>query len=875
MRSVSLYVLMLVLISLFAIETTRAQQGTQQQGTQQQRGARLGGTVVDEAGAAITVAKLTLTNKLSGTVRETTADDAGRFSFADVSPGEYSLRSEARGFNLQEQELKIGAESLANLHVSMKVSVNEAVTVTGTRTQPVAAEANADAADFEGDLIRGLPLPTESQQLLSFVAGFLSQAAQGTDEVSIVVDGVEANQLTLPTFAVRRLSVNKNPYAAEYRRPGKARIEVLTQDGSRRRHHGGVGYSLRNSVFDARNPFAQVKPDLDRRLLETSFGGPVPKANRQADFFFSGERLVNNGAVLINAITPAGPLVENVPNSSENTYFLGRFDYRPNRMHTLTARYDHNRDSAENSGIGNFRLSEQAINSRQRTHRLQFSERAFFSANLLNNFRFVFEQDERSAGAPTGQPAIRVIGAFTSGPSQTFSAGRGKTLEFQDVGTYYRASHTLRFGVRFRPRFIDSTDATNFGGTFDFPSLERFAAAAPLLFRINQGDPNISFTQHEADAFFQDEVKLRQNLTLTLGARYDWQSAINGDRNNFAPRLAFAFAPGSGQKTVLRGGAGIFYERLPPSAIQRSLLFNGERIRELVIRDPSFPDPFVGGVLSLPPPSVWRVATDIATPYLLLTSFGVERQLWNRTQATVEYAHIRGSHLFRSRNINAPLPETARRPDPTLLNINQIESSASMRSNALTFSFRGYISRWFRGTAQYTTARTTNDTSGAEPGAGFPFTLPADNYNLQLEYGRADFDERHRFSLAGLLELPYDFRLGTVLSLASQSPYDITTGFDDNGDTFVNDRPFGITRNTGRGAGSAQVNLRLTKLFSVPRPFNNDRRSKNLQLNIDAFNALNHVNLSNFIGEQSSPFFGQAVTARQPRTVQLSMKYSF
>src|SRR5207249_11604399 len=139
------------------------------------------------------------------------------------------------------------------------------------------------------------------------------------------------------------------------------------------------------------------------------------------------------------------------------------------------------------------------------------------------------------------------------------------------------------------------------------------------------------------------------------GVRYDWPSTAT-DRSNFAPRVAFAAAPA--RKTVLRGGAGIFYDNLPKSATERSLLFDGVRLRQVVISNPSFPDPFLSGEAVSPLPSTIRVAPDIRSPSLTQASVGVEQELWHRNTLSAEYSVLHGVHLFRSRNINAPLPAT-------------------------------------------------------------------------------------------------------------------------------------------------------------------------------------------------------------------------
>src|SRR5262249_40427174 len=148
--------------------------------------------------------------------------------------------------------------------------------------------------------------------------------------------------------------------------------------------------------------------------------------------------------------------------------------------------------------------------------------------------------------------------------------------------------------------------------------------------------------------------------------------------------------------------------------------------------------------------------------------------------------------------VNAPLPATGLRPAANFGNIDQIESSAQLRSHAIVATFNGKVGKFFKPYAQYLFSKGTNDTSGT-------FSLPANNYDLRPEIGPADFDRRHRFNLMGVMKLSQGFQFGMVLSLASGAPFDISTGMDDNGDSVANDRPFGTTRNTGRGPGMMQL----------------------------------------------------------------------
>jgi len=836
-------------------------------GVAAQSGVILSGMVEDPTGAAIAKTRLTLINQATGEKREAVANGAGSFSFENIPPGQYSLQATAKNYETNEQAITVGAQPPAWIKIKMKIRIEDEVTISESSVESVISPGrNADTIKFDDDLLR--ELPTQGQDILPVIANFLSPAALGAEGMSLIIDGAESGGLGIPGSAIKSLRINRNPYAAEFRRPGKGRVEVTTADGARKRIHGGAALFARNAHFDARNPFARVKPDSDRRLFETFFSGPMP--GMRASFFLSGERRINDESAVVNARTPAGPLIENIPTPERRASLLGRLQFYLNDRHKFEARYDFNNEAERNRGVGGFHLSSQAISAAERRHRFYLTERAILSPSLINDMRFIFERQEERRGAPATGPAIVVNGAFTGGQSQTFQASQETVLRFQDFATYPRNRHTLRFGAEARPKWLEASDGSNFGGVFEFSSLDQFAIASPYVFRVNHGKPAVSFSQHEAAGFFQDEMRLRPNLSLTLGLRYDWLSNIH-DRNNFAPRLAFAYAPGS-QKTVLRGGAGIFYDHVSESVIRRALLFDGARIQELVISNPSFPDPFQAGHASLSPLSLARIGADIRAPYVLQASFSVERELWKKAQMTVEYQTLRGAHLLRSRNINAPLTETGRRPDPNFLNINQVESSASMRSNALSVTFRGSVGKRLKGMASYTLSRTTDDTGG-------PFALPANNYDLRPELGRADFDERHRFAFAGTLELPRNFRVGLMLMLMSGKPIDITTGLDNNRDTVANDRPPGVTRNTGQGPGLAQLDLRLTKLFSVPRPFKAFNQSKNdspnLEINIDAFNSFNHTNFTNFIGAQSSPFFGRANSALPGRTIQISTRYRF
>ena len=825
-----------------------------------QTGMTVSGIAVDQSGAAIPGEKLTLVSKSGSQARQTISDGEGQFSFANVPPGDYVLKGEAEGFRRFEKPLSVRNQAVTNIQVTMPISsTEEVVDVSASGSRPDAPENNADSINVNTDFIAGLP--SQSQDILPVVGNFLSPAAQGIEGTSIVVDGVEGSTLMEPTDAIKRIYINKDPYSAEFRRPGSGRLEVVTRNGSRSHFDGNFAFYDRNDVFDAKNAFADQKPNLDRHLWEGTLGGPLPIEH--ARFFLSASRLRNDEDAIVNATTPQGPLVQNVPFTQITNSVIGRADFKPGG-NTLSVVYNFRNNPQENRGVGGLHLPQQATTSDNTRNNLKLWYTTMPSDKFMNVVRFSYEHERDRLGNFPAAPEVDVSGAFINGPNQSALLEHGTRMEIQDVINYVHGENTIRFVGAFLPKSFHTADATNFGGTFTFPSLTAFNAQSPVLFEVIRGNPQVSFSKHEAYAFIQDTINLQHHATLMLGLRYDWQEHLT-NHANFAPRVALGYAPGNG-KTVFRAGAGIFYDRLSDHVVEQTSLLDGSPTQEFVVRQPSFPVASVAGVR----PSLWLLDANAQAPYLFQTSLSVEHPLLQTLRGTIEYRYLRGVHLFRARDVNAPLAGV--RPDPNFFLKRLVESTASLRSNSLIFSLQGRVKKGFKFKAQYTLSRSDDDTDGA-------LALPADSRNLRPEWGRSSFDMRHRFVLAGTTDLPGAFRLGLMLVANSGTPFNITTGSDDNGDGVANDRPPGVTRNTGDGPGFAQTDVRLSKVFTFYKgPLNKDgdvSGFRKMELSLDAFNFFNHTNLTNIIGEVSSPRFGQATNALPARTIQISLRFNF
>jgi hypothetical protein len=842
-------------------------------------GVTVSGTVQDAGGSPLGAARLSLSSDV-GETREAESDGNGRFAFDDVAPGKYVVRVQASTHLPLEMPLQVTTQPPRPLRIQMKLGIDEEVTVEDVTPEQerTAAANNGDTLSLHGDFIQGLPTAPGAQGLTDLVSSFVSPAAQGTGGASILVDGAEDSALTIPSDAIRRIKVNRDPYSTEYRRPGKGRIEILTQDGSRRRFKGGAAFTWRTSAFDARNALSGTRQEVNRRSLQMSFGGPLwkkPGAHGAGSFFLGAEYLTGVEDRIVAAQTVSGPLSAAIPARDRLMSGLARADLRSG-LHRASLRYYYASESSTNRHVGGLRLPEQGYDGRDGPEHTVQAAGSFISSRYINDVQFTLAVRKRREGRPAHGPALDVNGAFLGGEPQVDRAGDRTRLELRNVGTVVLGPHTFRFGAGARRDALTETDASGFGGIFEFASLADFSRARPFVYRVSRGTPRLSLVSWETEAFAQDEIKLGSPLRLMVGARYDRSSEIH-DRDNVAPRLAVAYSPGS-QKSVFRAGFGVFYERLPSWVSERRLLEDGARVRSLVVVHPSYPDPFRAGETSVVPPSVFRTAANLETPYTVQASAAWERQLGRWTVMTLEYAFLRGYHLFRARDVNAPLPGTGLRPDPSLRNVVEIGSSGRMRSHALTFTYRGTVGRHFKATAQYTLAQTRNDVpgAGADPLGGTSLGLPADNYDLEKEYGRADFDRRHQVSLAGLLELPLRIQIGALLRYKSPIPFDITTGRDDNGDTYANDRPPGVRRNAGRGPRFTQLDLRLTKQIRTASPFPGDKRRRgSVQMVLDAFNVLNQVNYGPYVGVVTSPFFGRAVAAKEPRAFQFAVRYGF
>jgi hypothetical protein len=828
--------------------------------------------------AVVPGANVVLTTSTADGPLTAKTDEDGEFAFTNVPAGEYVLRVKAPGFKDARLPVTIGLTAMRPIRVRLKISsLTEAVTVNASADPIALADENHTDIQFNEHLM--MNVPSKSANPLDVPSLFLAPSAfgNGTSSPQIIVDGVETSALDLPSSSVKSVAVDQNPYSAEFSRPGKARLEVTTKRGVQSRFRGNILAILRNSALDASNAFANVRPLQQRAIGEAELDGPI---STTATFVLAGRYNMFNDSSVVSAHTLLGPLTENVTTPLRSSHFFFRTDDRLNPLHRLSVLYTIKFRRVDNQGVGGIDLPERATNSFSDGNEVKVLETATLSQSVLNQIRFTYKEELQNTTSVTNSPALLVLdSSFNGGGAQISTRVSETMLDAEDVASIIHGRHDFRFGGGFRPRFISAQDSSNVGGTFTFsclfptppdpldplqqPCPFAFSENRPLRFTQNIGNPAVQFHQHEVYTFFQDGIRVRPSFSLTLGLRDEFQSNVS-HYHNLAPRLAFAFAPGKG-KTVLRGGFGVFYERQLALMEQQNLLYGGSAIRQVYISNPTYPNPFgPGETPQQDPPSVERIDPGIRLPYLMQGSLAIEQKMGRgQNYLTLELTTLRGVELYRTRDVNFPLPVTAIRPDPNFKNINQFESSASSRSYSAAITYKGHF-RKADIVTQYTLSRTLDNASSMN-------SLPANSYDLQSEWGRADYDRRHRFNLVLVYSLPAGFRMSGILNAWSGLPYNIITGQNPNGNTVVNDRPPGLWRNAGRGSGYTDLDLRLARRWRLSR----GDHPHSLEFATDAFNALNHVNFQNFGNEFGSQSLGQANAALPARQLQLSMRFIF
>jgi hypothetical protein len=927
--------------------------------------AGLHGILTDSSGAVIPAVNVAIDG--NGVRKSTATQSDGSYTFSGLAEGNYRLSVAYPGFVVYEHEVTIRSGVAAQWPIQLTPGGGrQEVTVTEDRGPEVTVDPsqNASAVSIKDSDLDALPDdPEDLSDMLTALAG---PSAGNGDAPAMLVDGFSGGLLP-PKNNIKEVRLNQNPFSAEYEYLGFGRIEIITKPGADALH-GSFQLTDSDALFNSRNPFAANKAAYVNRAINESLSGSFGK--KLSWTLNANENTVDTDAI-IHAVSldPSTLATLNLDQSVEtprhNYSGTARADYQISAANSMTARYTYNANDRENNGIGGYSLASRAYGSEGSTEELQATETAVLTPALATETRFLNSRATGRQFGDTSDPAIVVDSSFTTGSNQVGAAYNNyNRYDLQNVSTWIHGTHTVRFGVRWTNTASQDYSPANFGGTFTFlggngpeldannqpipgtsvpiTSLEQYrrtllfqSLGYPIAtiqalgggaseFSIAGGNPYAAASDRQFEAFVQDDWRVRPNVTISIGLRHEQQTEYTNDPVPVAPRLGLAWSPHSTAakpgKTVIRLGAGVFFDRFGTNPAIQAAHYNGVNEQQYLIADPNFLPGSIPSLATLAaqqqPPVTWRISPDLKPDIDTIEAATLERQVGHKSTLTTTYLHITGNHFPIIVNINTPYPGTYDPNNPlsgvrpygnAAGNIFQYESDGIYRQKLTFVKWETKIDKRLSLTANYTLQFSEHD--------GNWMATPSNPYNFKADYGRAGYDRRHQLNLVGSIQLPLHLQLSPMLIMASGAPYDLTVGHDLNGDSFGTDRPafatdlsrpsvvftrFGafdtdpmpgqtiVPHNYLMGKGMWNVNARLGRTWALDRKpaatsgsgGSAEGRYK-LNVNINVNNVFNHLNPGGYVGDLSSPLFGQPTTpllfseTSNLRKVQFGTSFSF
>ncbi len=917
--------------------------------------ATIKGRVNDASHAAVAGAAVIVKNAWVGLERSTTTDDSGRFTFAGLPiNGKYEITAAKSGFtDARAADLTLVGGATAELSLEMSVSgARTEIVVTG-----VAGEVRADAPqvgvylDAEtvthtpllGRRVSYLPLlsaanrPALNQGDVFMNQNLFTTNGAGRRQTTFVVDGGTGNDSwgrqtmfsNLPLTSVQEMTVLANAFSAEYGGSTGSVVNVVTRSGGSELHGellelwrpAGTAAALSGyTATSASNGNAITSDKLDQTAAALS--GPFGSGGR-THFAVSGEwSRQERGSPVTSPLAP-GIYVG---------YYRGwlglvRLDREINANNNvfLRAQVDGYHDTNPNGTVGGNSLPSVARVFRRRTYSVEGGETAVLRPNLVNNLRLQFqlgspitEFDPVVYGTQFQVP-ISTGGTFTSGTSQSALLAT-RQYQFADTISAVAGRHQLKFGADVLIA-RNGGNSKEFGGPIFLGQFVYNACTQPLSVcespaYLNNLANVRSYTQSYGNAdyrvtdalwslFAQDDYRVRRDLTVNLGLRYERQT-FTDSTHGFAPRLGFSYNLHGDGRTVIRGGAGIYYSQIinnlaanwaltGPTGVFNYTATPGQigfptsisaaplpafpsgaavPLRSLYIRpgDSAAIDAF------LPTSTLIGYQDKLLNPYSEQWTFGVERRLAAEWVLSVDYVGSHTSRINRPRDVDPPAPfirtapgqvrsaqaanctrpfwiwwyaqkggtcnpAAASNPQPPYALVQSDVNDGYANYNALDVNLRHRFTRRLSMLASYTWSHALANVDPDVPGQS-----PNDpNFTGQVEYGNAIFDQRHRFVFSGVWVAPGAIDFGWVVTLATGLPYNYVTGVNNSGDTGgTTDRPVIDAAVVARNAGRGRPIYELSPFLERPFTFFGERLR--IAPRVEAFNVFNHPNFVGYSG---------------------------
>jgi outer membrane receptor for ferrienterochelin and colicin len=868
------------------------------------------GRIVNESGAPVPAAEVTIANQATGLSRRATTDASGIYNLPELPlTGTYLLRISHEGFAPQERAaIQLRAGETAAFDATLQAqAVAAEITVFGT-AEGVQADSPQLGTRFDNEKLQETPVVGRKLTSLPLLNSAV-RSARGTgdlflNETLFVVDGGGRRQTTysvdggtaddawgrqtifatVPLAAVQEMTVLTNAFSAEYGRTTGAALNLVTRSGTNEVHADLLAAS-RPSGLQADAPVTHQK-SRDRLAQESAFvSGPL--ARDRAYFSVAAEYNDQKRDSVITSPLAAGVFTGNFT----QTLLFGRVDADLSASHHLFGRFDSDRftDTNPQDAVGGLVLPSAARTFRRATENAQLGESDVLSANAWNNARLVWEDGDPITQFSPADASTQYVrpGVSTEGESR-YAFLTNRETQLADTLSFGLGDHFLKVGGDVA-RSTSGGNGQEFGapfvlGQFTFkpgisPAIPTSALKIADVQRYTQGFGNVHYSVREtlSSLFVQDDYRVRPNLALNLGLRYDRQS-LTGDDNNLSPRLGFAWTPGKDSRTTVRGGFGSYYSEVQANQVAAWALGGPTGFFSFSAAPGQLGFPTSLNPLGGFPPGAALPARDITiqpgrrayysqffdisklqgypdellNPRTDQATLGVEREMGERWFLSADVVHSRTEDILRNIDLNAPAPFDRTAPGQTrsatvadatrpivpvangyrriLATVNEGEA----RYDGLQLNLRKTFQSRGGMLLSYTWSHSRNNVESDAPGGD-----PNQVSQLGKEWADSLLNQRHRAVLSGWVRVPWQFTVGGVAEYATGRPYNVTTGADNNGDGSTADRPVVdghvISRNSARGNALYDLTLFVEREFHLGPSL--------LSLRAEVFNLTNHANV--------------------------------
>ena len=923
----------------------------------------ISGHVVDSQGGVVPGASVVARQTQTNISTESVTDQQGRFRFQYLRVGPYEVKVHLDGFAdaVRTVNLTVGSAfdvALALSPAGVTTSVNvvgEAPVLDTARTQMAATVSQSEVQSLPLNgrnfldvalVVPGVsPSNTAGTQLFAETSAVpgngLSVGSQRNFSNNFIVDGLSANDdaaglssMPYGLDAIDQFQVVTSGGQAELGRALGGYVNVVTKSGTNVTH-GSAYEFFRDAALNADNALLTPPRALPMRQNQYGFsaGGPIKK---DRTFYFANveqRRLNQSGLTTISdsnlaAINAklasagyAGAAVATgvYANPVDSTNVLAKIDQQLTRRDQFTARYSEYDVTAGNSrGAGGLSAPSASASLDNVDRSIAFGNTLSLSGATVNETRgqFTFSDLKAPASDPIG-PAVTISGIASFGTSSGSPTRRlNKLYEVVDNLSHQAGAHALKAGADVLFNDDTITYPRSIRGSYTFSSLANFLSGAYNNAGFTQtfGAASVSQTNPNLGLYVQDEWEAASGFTLNAGVRYDlqWLQTIQTDTNNVAPRAGFAWSPFASTRTVIRGSAGLYYDRVPLRALANAILSAGNtadvaNLQQISVSlspaqagAPAFPAILPAAVPSVTLSSLTTLDRNLQNAHSRQAGVEIERQLGRTATVSVGYQYVRGLNLLVSVNQNVPTciasgANNGCRPVAAYANDSQYSAAADSKYSGMTASFVQRPGQWGYYRISYTLSKATDDVGE------FFFSSPIDPANISRDWGRSDDDQRHRLVVSAGVNSPsgrpedawqwltHDFALSASLQYYSALPLNITSGVTtvqgtagrplaDGTPSLASNPPdvrtaVFIGRNTGTGPDFFSVNARLSRTFHA-------RGRVRIEAMAEGFNVTNRQNVltynGNFGGGSYTGGFVPAITALgDPRALQLALRASF